>query len=82
MTLALEPRPGELGLHPHLAARRAEAERDPVEVGVAADLGALGGEHPALVGELLLADVAQVGAVADDELDDPVEQAASSSAEA
>ena len=74
MTLALEPRPGELGLHPHLAARRAEAERDPVEARVAADLGALGGEDPALLGELLLADVAQVGAVADDELDDAVEQ--------
>ena len=66
--------PGELGLHPHLAARRAEAERDPLEVRVAADLGPLGREDPAFVGELLLADVAEVGAVADDELDDAVEE--------
>ena len=66
--------PGELRLHAHLAAAGAEAERDPVEVGVAADLGALRGEDPASLGELLLADVAQVGAVADDDLDDAVEQ--------
>ena len=66
---------GEPGLHPHVAARRAEAERDPVERAVAPDLGALGAEDPAALGELLTADVAQARVVADDQLGDDVEDA-------
>ena len=58
-----------------MAARRAEAERDPVQGAVAADLGALGAEDPAALGEGLAADVAQVGVVADDQLGDDVEHA-------
>ena len=66
---------GEAGLHPDLAARRAEAERDPVEGGVALDLGALGGEDPAALAQALGGDVAQVGAGADPDLGDGVEEA-------
>ena len=65
---------GELGLHPHAAARGAEADRDPVELGVARHLGALGAEDPRLLVEVLAADVAQPGVLPDDELDDGVEQ--------
>ena len=65
---------GELRLHPNLAARGAEAQGDPLEVRLATDLGALGREDPAVVGELLLADVAEVRAVAEDELGDSVEE--------
>ena len=64
----------QLGLHTHLAARRAEPERDPLQRGVGREFGALGREHPALVGQVLLAHVAQVGARADDDLGDAVEQ--------
>ena len=64
---------GELGLHAHAAAARAEADRDPVEPAVAGDLGALGAEDPRVLVEVLAADVAQLGVLADDELDDGVE---------
>ena len=74
MTLRARAAAGELGLHPHLAARRAEAEGDPLQIAVAPDLGALRREHPALVGDLLLADVPEVGAVADDQLDRGVKE--------
>ena len=62
-----------------LPLRRAEAERDPVERAVAGDLGALGAEDPRLLVEVLAADVAQAGVLADDELDDGVEQRLGSS---
>ena len=65
---------GELGLHPDLAVGGAEAERDPLEVAVALDLGALAGEDPGGGGEGLAADVAQVRAGADDQLGDAVEE--------
>ncbi len=65
---------GEAGLHPDLAARGAEAEGDPVEGGVALDLGALGGEDPAPLAQALGADVAEVGARADPDLGDRVEE--------
>ena len=74
MTFAEEPCPGELGVHPGLAAGGAEAQGDPLEVAVTLDLAALGRERPGLVGEFLLADVAEVGAGADDQLDDAVEE--------
>ena len=70
----LRARPGELGLHPHLAVGRAEAERGPVEAAVALDLGALGGEDPGRLGDVLGADVAQGRGLADVQLDDRVEQ--------
>ncbi len=73
VTRASAPGPPRRGLHPHAPARRAEPERDPVERGVAADLGALGAEDPAALGEGLAADEAQAGAVADHQLDDRVE---------
>ena len=75
MTRASAPAPAEPGLHPHVAARRAEPERDPVERAVAADLGALGAEDPAVLGQRLAADVAQPRVVADDQLGDDVEDA-------
>ena len=70
----LGARAGELGLHPHLAAGRAEAERGPVEAAVALDLGALGGEDPGLLGDVLGVDVAQGRGLADGQLDHRVEQ--------
>jgi len=42
----------------------------PVKAGVPGHLGALGAEHPALLAEVLAADVAEVGTVADDQLSD------------
>ena len=66
---------GEQRLHAH-ACRCAEPKPsdDPVERAVAGDLGALGAEDPRLLVEVLAADVAQAGVLADDELDDGVEQ--------
>ena len=71
--LRVGARAGEQRLHAHLAARGAEAEHDPVERAVALDLGALGAEDPRALVELLGVDVAQVGVLADLELDDRVE---------
>ena len=70
----LGARARQLGVHPHLAVGRAEAERRPVEPTVALHLGALGGEDPGLLGEVLGVDVAQGGGLADGELDHRVEQ--------
>ena len=70
----LGARAGELGLHPHLAARRAEAERGPVEAAVALHLGALAGEDPGALGDVLGGDVAQRRRLADVQLDHRVEQ--------
>ena len=67
-----------VGLHAHAPARGSEAERDPVERDVAADLGALGAEDPAALRQRLAAHVAQPRAVADDELGDRVEDAVGS----
>ena len=62
--LAAQPR-----LHPDVPARRAKAERHPVKRRVATDLGALGTEDPAALGQVLAADVAQARVVGDDQLD-------------
>src|SRR4051812_1432663 len=61
---------GELGLHPHAAAGGAEADGDPVELAVALHLGALCAEDPRLLVQILAADVAELGVLPDDELDD------------
>ena len=74
--LGLRAPAGEVGLHAHLAAGRAEPERDPLQRPVAVDLGALGAEDPRLLGQRLGADVAQPRARPHDELGHGVEQAA------
>jgi hypothetical protein len=66
---------GELRLEEDLAVLAAEAERDPVQVAVAADDRPLRAEHPGLLVDVLAAHVAQPRVVAHDELDDPVDQA-------
>ena len=66
---------GQLGLHPHLAARRAETERDPVEGAVALNYRALRAEDPRLLVECLSGHEAQVRVRPNDELDDRVEEA-------
>ncbi len=66
---------GQAGLHQHVPRARAEAERDPVEAPVAADRAALRAEDPAALRQVLTADVAQVGVVADHELGGDVEDA-------
>ena len=60
---------GELRLHPHAATCGAEADGDPVELAVALHLGALGAEDPRLLVQVLAADVAELGVLADDKLD-------------
>ena len=70
----LRPGAREVGLHPHLAAARAEAERGPIEPAVTLDLRPLAGEDPGPLGDVLRADVAQGGRLADVQLDDRVEQ--------
>ena len=63
---------GEVVLDPHLALLRAEAARDPVELGVAPDAGAVRGEVPRLAREVLERHVLDLGLLADEELDDGV----------
>ena len=74
MTLAVGALAGQQRLGAHAAVGAAEADRDPVERAVAGHLGALGAEDPRLLVEVLPADVAQAGVLADDELDDRVQQ--------
>src|SRR3954470_133825 len=64
---------GELGLLEDLAVRGAEAERDPVERAVAGDRRALRAEDPRLLRDVLRVDEPQARVLADDELDDAVE---------
>jgi hypothetical protein len=65
---------GEVRLQEDLAVGRAEAQRGPVELTVALDDRALGGEDPAALREVLPGDVVQVGVRAHDDLDDRVDQ--------
>ncbi len=65
----------ELGLEEHLAVRRAEAERDPVERAVALDDGPLRAEYERALGERLRIHEAQVGVLADYEFHDAVDEA-------
>ena len=69
-------RPGarELRLHPHLSAGGAEAERDPLERGIARELGALGREDPRAGVEALLAYVAKRRPRPNDDLRDCIEE--------
>ncbi len=65
---------GEVGGHAHLAVAAAEAERGPVELAVTLHLGALRGEQPGLLGEVLRGDVMEAGVLAYRQLHDSVEQ--------
>ena len=73
VTRASAPGPTQPRLHPHVAASRSEPERDPIEAAVATDLGALGAEDPAALGQRLAAHISQVRVIADDQLGDDVE---------
>ena len=70
MTLACEPSPASSVSVNTLPLPRAEARGDPVQVPVAGDLGALGAEDPRLLVQVLGADEAQRGVLADAQLDD------------
>jgi hypothetical protein len=64
----------ELGLLEHLPVGRAEAEGDPVQRAIAADDGALAAEDPRRLLEVLQVDQAQARVLADDDLDDAVDE--------
>src|ERR671910_2016335 len=66
--------PRQAGLHPDLAAGRAESERDPVEGRIPLDLRALCREYPAALAQPLCGHVVQRRGGADEDLCDRIEE--------